>query len=185
MTLTELLAQYDVDEGELTEEFGAILRSRPAAGAADLTVAEKTFWDKHAGVTLPESPGPSVAHDEVGAMADQIATSLTIGQAASLLGVDRTRVSHRIRQGELYTFRLGRQQRLPGWQFSTSSANVSSLPGLADVLGALPQGLHPLSVEGFFTTADPDLGGATPRDWLAGGGDPAGVAEGASTLDRW
>lgn len=185
MTLTELLAQYEVDEQELTEELGERLRSRPAGGAADLTAAERSFWDAYAAVPLPQPSGPSVVRDEVAAMADQLASSLTIESAASLLGVDRTRVSHRIRQGELSAFRLGRQQRLPRWQFHESATKVSVLPGLAVVLAALPRGLHPLSVEGFFTTPDPDLGDATPRQWLAGGGEPAIVAQEAATLDRW
>lgn len=185
MTLTELLAQYDVDEQELTEELGVRLRTRPRSGAADLTAAEESFWDKHAGLSLSVDAAASSVSDEVGAMADQLATSLTIEQAATLLGVDRTRVSHRIRQQELYAFRLGRQQRLPRWQFQVSGTTALGLPGLARVLDVLPDGLHPLSVEGFFTTPDPDLGGSSPLHWLAEGGDPAVVAQEAATLDRW
>ncbi|MEP6798876.1 MAG: helix-turn-helix domain-containing protein [Lapillicoccus sp.] len=189
MTLTELLAQYDVDEHELAELLADRLRERPAVGSVDLTEAEATFWDRHAGLPLaPAAAAASAAAallgDELVSVADQAASSLTTEQVASLLRVDRTRVAHRIRHGELYAFRLGRQQRLPRWQF-TGSKGRQVLPGLERVLAVLPEGLHPLSVEGFFATPDPDLGDSTPAQWLSSGGDPEVVVREASTLDRW
>lgn len=73
-------------------------------------------------------------------MADQLATSLTIEQAATLVGVDRTRVAHRIRQRELDALWLGRQQRLPRWQFQVATTTTRSPTGLASVLELLPDG---------------------------------------------
>lgn len=82
----------------------------------------------------------------------ETASSLTIDETASRLGIDRTRVHHRLRHGELDAFPLGRQRRLPAWQLTDDG---HALPGLAPVLAALPKGLHPASVAGFFTTPDP------------------------------
>jgi hypothetical protein len=86
----------------------------------------------------------------------------------------------------LYSVRSGRALRLPAWQFD---ADRRPLPGLAAVLAALPEGLHPREVEGFMTTPQSELvlddAPAAPREWLLHGGDPQVVASLAADLDRW
>ena len=184
MTLADLLAQYDVSEDDLTASLQRKLALRVVPGSADLTFAEEAFWDKHAGLALVDKegqPGGADAADEAAALLGEAAQSLTIDQAADLLGVHRSRISHRVSDGQLYSFRLGSQRRLPVWQFTEAGA----LPGLVQVLAALPQDLHPGAVQGFFTTANPDLGDATVRQWLASGGDPRAAVAEAAGLDRW
>ena len=52
MTLSELLAQYDLTEDDLSVSLERRLSARPDPGAVDLTDAEETFWGRHAGVRL-------------------------------------------------------------------------------------------------------------------------------------
>jgi len=64
-------------------------------------------------------------------------------------------------------------------------AEGGPLPGLETVLAALPADLHPTAVEGFFTSPDADLDGASPAQWLASGGDPQRVADEVEGLELW
>jgi hypothetical protein len=109
-------------------------------------------------------------------------SALTVAGAAERIGVDGSRVRHRLGDGRLAGWKDRGGWRLPAWQFT----NTDVLPGLATVLAAVPDDLPPLVVAGFMTTPQPDLpvGGdpSTPRDWLRAGGDPEPVARLVSTL---
>lgn len=109
-------------------------------------------------------------------------SALTVSGAAERLGVDTSRVRHRLAAGRLVGWKDRGGWRLPVWQFT----NTSVLPGLAPVLAAVPDDQPPLVVAGFMTTPQPDLlmdgEPATPRDWLLGGGDPTPVARLASAI---
>ena len=184
MTLSELLAQYDLTEDDLSTSLERRLSVQPLPTSAELTAGEETFWDRNAGVALvdPQASPLARATDETVSVIGEASRSLTIDQAADLLGIHRSRVSHRVRDGRLYAFRLGSQRRLPRWQLTAAG---QPLPGLETVLPALPGDLHPTAVEGFFTTPDPDLDGVTPAQWLASGGDPQRVVDEASGIDQW
>ncbi len=56
--------------------------------------------------------------------------------------------------------------------------------GLADAVTAIPDHLHPTSVEGFMTTAQDDLDSRSPVSYLRTGGNPALVAEMVAELAR-
>ena len=105
-------------------------------------------------------------------------SALTVAEAATRLGVDPSRVRHRLAQRRLTGWKDGTGWLLPAWQFADDRA----LPGLAAVLAALPDDQPPLVVAAFMTTPQPDLQLATPRQWLATGGDPSRVARLAATL---
>lgn len=187
MTLSELLAQYDLTEDDLSTSLERRLSIQPLPTSAELTSGEESFWNRHAGVALSDTddtkPSPLArATDETVSVIGEAARSLTIEQAADLLGIHRSRVSHRLRDGRLYAYRLGTQRRLPRWQLT---ADGQPLPGIETVLAALPTDLHPTAVEGFFTTPDPDLDGVTPAHWLASGGDPQRVVDEAAGIDQW
>ena len=144
-------------------------------GATALPAGEATLLDD---AGLRDSPGAYAlaATSTAGAYTALVATSLTVGEAAQLLGVTEGRVRHKIGRGDLYALPSGRR-RLPRWQFTEGG----TLPGLAQVVRALPVGEHPLGVLAFMTTPQPelDLGGrrVTPEQWLRAGGDPAPVTE--------
>ena len=111
-----------------------------------------------------------------------LASSLSVEQAAALLGVDGSRVRHRLAEGTLYGVKDRHTWRLPAFQF----AGRRLVSGLERVLPHLPGGLHPLAVLGWLTRPNPDLyldadeTPVSPLDWLRAGHDPERVARLAS-----
>ncbi|TCP44782.1 hypothetical protein EV191_11967 [Tamaricihabitans halophyticus] len=109
-------------------------------------------------------------------------SALTVPDAARALGVDTSRVRHRLADGRLSGWKDRRGWRLPAWQFTPNG----TLPGLASVLAAVSPEQPPLVLAAFMTTVQVDLSlddqPATPRQWLLAGGDPRPVAALASTL---
>jgi hypothetical protein len=112
-----------------------------------------------------------------------LATSLTVEQAAKLLGVDPSRVRQRLAARTLYGIKTHRGWRLPTFQFEDS---VGTLPGLEEVLPALDPDLHPISVYRWLVTPSPDLEidgeAVSPTVWLRAGGTPRQAAEIAASL---
>lgn len=109
-------------------------------------------------------------------------SALTVTQAAGRLGVDTSRVRHRLAAGRLAGWKDRGGWRLPAWQFAGDGA----LPGLATVLAAVTDDQPALTVAAFMTSRQADLvvdgEAATPREWLLAGGDPVAVARLASVL---
>ncbi|PXY19344.1 DNA-binding protein [Prauserella muralis] len=109
-------------------------------------------------------------------------SSLTVGEAARRLGVDDSRIRHRLKESRLTGWKDQGGWRLPAWQFTPTSV----LPGLEVVLRAVPRDQPVLVVAAFMSTPQTDLvingKEATPRQWLLAGGDPERVAELAATL---
>ena len=100
-----------------------------------------------------------------------LSTSLTTNQAAKCLKVDSSRVRQRIRERSLFGIEYEREHRLPIFQFERGHV----LPGLGEVLAALPATLHPLDVAEWFLAPHPDLEvdnedeSVSPREWLLQG----------------
>jgi GH25 family lysozyme M1 (1,4-beta-N-acetylmuramidase) len=98
-------------------------------------------------------------------------SALTVSEAARALGVDDSRIRHRLKEGKLTGWKEP-GWRLPGWQFSGSGV----LPGLDVVLRAVPADQPALVVAAFMGTPQADLvindRPTTPRQWLLAGGDP-------------
>ncbi|WP_298178210.1 DNA-binding protein [Saccharomonospora sp.] len=109
-------------------------------------------------------------------------SALTVGEAAALLGVDDSRIRHRLKERRLTGWKAQGGWRLPNWQFTPSGV----LPGLDAVLRAVPEDQPVLVIAAFMSTPQPDLvingKPATPRQWLLAGGDPEIVAQLAATL---
>jgi hypothetical protein len=107
-------------------------------------------------------------------------TALTVAGAAERIGVDSSRIRHRLAAGQLVGWKDRGGWRLPVWQFSDDDV----LPGLAAVLAAAPEDQPALVVAAFMTTPQAALGDppVAPRDWLLAGGSPAAVARLVSVL---
>lgn len=108
-------------------------------------------------------------------------TSLTVSQAAALLGVSEEQVLGRL-QGTrtLYGFQVAHEWRIPRFQFHKGKM----VPGVEDVICRLPPSVHPLVVLRWFSNPNPDLqdkhGALSPLNWLKAGHPPsvpAGIAE--------
>jgi hypothetical protein len=96
-------------------------------------------------------------------------TSYTTSEASKHLKVDVSRVRQRLREGTLFGVEYDGERRLPRFQFERRQV----LPGLREVMAALPVGLNPLDVAQWFLAPNPDLevgeGTCSPREWLLRG----------------
>lgn len=82
-------------------------------------------------------------------------------------------------RGELLMVEISGERRIPTWQFTTRPVG-HLLPHLAELLPALLERWHPLSIGRFFTTRQEDLideGMKTPAAWLEDGGAPCEVLD--------
>ncbi len=146
----------------------------------DLTAAEVAALEQGGFDLSPETPeelaGEPVARG-VAEYAAMVGTALTPAQAARRLGIDVSRVRHRLAARTLYGIKTPHGWRLPLFQFDPSSG---ALPGVGPVLASLDPDLHPVSVQRWFLAPDPDLEVAgravSPRDWLRHGGAPSAIA---------
>lgn len=181
MTLAELLAPFGVTDDEYLAELASALRSAPVAGSAGLSTHERSVLDRFSGVTIPEGwtnedTGRAWVKNSTENLANAVLTSLSVEEAATLLGISPSRVRHRVSEHSLYGFKTGNRLRLPAWQFDGDGP----LPGMRTVLASLPDELHPLEIAGFMDNPAGGLDVAdrslSPRAWLISAGDPAVVA---------
>lgn len=97
--------------------------------------------------------------------------SLSATEAAKLLKVDVSRIRQRLRERSLFGLEQEGAWRLPRFQFERRRV----IPGLAQVLEALPDDLFPLDVVDWFVLPDADLqlesdaAPLSPREWLLSG----------------
>ena len=166
----------------------ALLENRPLRATSSPAVQANVALSNGelralAGVGLSTQPWPAERADDplsqsiVDYMA-LIETSLTAAESARLLGVDVSRIRQRLRQRSLFGVDYEGEWRLPRFQFERRKA----LPGLGEVLAALPTELHALEAAEWFLSPNPDLQldeqalPLSPRDWLLRGLPQARVA---------
>jgi len=152
---------------------------REGIRASALTAAEIDVLESVGMSTAPWVSGPK--HDPlISSIADYMAlleTSFTTGQAAKFLKVDVSRIRQRLRERSLFGIEYDGDRLLPRFQFERQRA----LPGLREVIGALPENLNPLDVAEWFLSPNPDLefsdqdAPLSPRDWLLRGKSTAAI----------
>lgn len=107
-----------------------------------------------------------------------IAASLSADEVASRLGLGVDEVELRRVAGRLAAFTSDGEHRYPTWQF-TADPQRPVLPGLPQLVSAIPDEMHPASVLGFMTTPQNSLRidgrKVTPPEWLLAGGDPQDI----------
>lgn len=168
--------------GLTPDEVGAELAAVRAQGATPPTAGSAEYLTRRGGPELDsDSDGNAVGdvHQRrvltaARTLSDTVRSALTMDQAADLLQVSRSRLSDRISAGTVWAFTLQGRRWLPQWQF-TADGHV--VPGLSQIVAAIPDSLHPLAVEGFMTTRRQDFDDRSPIDWLASGGAPDVIAE--------
>lgn len=125
----------------------------------------------------PDHRAPSVAAHAV--LAE---SALSVSGAAERLGIDPSRIRHRLAAHRLSGWKEQGGWRLPAWQFTADGV----LPGLAQVLAEVGEHQPALVLAAFMTSPQDDLqvgeDPVTPRQWLLAGGDPRPVAALAATL---
>lgn len=158
----------------------------PADPAADLSEPEATALKRGgfelAPVTAESSKALARTAAKYAALRD---TSFTAGETAQKLGVDPSRVRQLLAARKIYGLQIRGAWKVPVFQFEDDRL----LPGLEEVVPALPKDLHPVGVYNWFTTPNPDLvpeeydRALSPREWLLTGHSPDVVAELAADLD--
>ena len=102
-----------------------------------------------------------------------LATSTTTGEIARLLDVDPSRIRQRVRGRTLYEFDANGEHRIPLVQFEQGD----EVPGLTQLVPALPDDITPVEFVRWFTEPSNELGDAeakqhpSPREWLLATGD--------------
>lgn len=188
LALEDVLAEAGlrVDPGEFLNLVADAARRLvpPHPDPAQFFTADQRTALTEAGLDL--SPAREDEADDrapsVAAQAVLAESSLTVSGAAERLGVDPSRVRHRLAARRLSGWKGQQGWRLPAWQFTGDGV----LPGLAQVLAEAGDGQPPLVLAAFMTTPQDDLligdERVSPRQWLLAGGDPRPVAALAGTL---
>lgn len=108
-----------------------------------------------------------------------IETSLSANETGKYLKLDPSRIRQRLRERTLYGFDYDGEKHLPRFQFERRKV----IPGLNEVLPALPADLNPLDVAEWFLSPNPDLeveeadAPVSPRRWLLSGRPVAPVVQ--------
>jgi len=136
------------------------------------------------------SPSGGAEKDRVEASAQAFASllseSLSVAQAAEVLGVHQSRIRQKLGEGRrsLFGIKIRDEWVLPRFQFWEKG----TVPGIEEVFTELDPDLHPVAVQRWFTTPNPDLEMdregkvLSPLDWLRTGHPTAAVIELARTL---
>ncbi|HWB66918.1 MAG TPA: DNA-binding protein [Mycobacteriales bacterium] len=190
-TVGDVLSRHRVGVSE--DRFAALVEQALAelGGPADADPAASLTHDEAAALTAVGAdltprrrrevdPRAATAADYAALLAD----ALSVTEAAARLGIDGSRVRHRLAQRRLLGIRQSRGWLLPAYQFD---AIGGLLPGLDRVAAGVPEGIHPVVLARFFATPQPELVVArrpvSPRQWLQSGGDPDRVLRLVRTLD--
>ena len=151
MTVTTLASLLDhhgtgLREADVVSAAAALLSDRLGLGAtgpaAALSPDAEEVLRTAGGVAEPQDKALALsAQDTTAAALAFVASSRSVGELAAALAVDASRVRHRVGDGALYAVKVGRTNRFPAWQLDSSDRPI---PGLREVLAALPADLHPL-----------------------------------------
>jgi hypothetical protein len=170
-----------------------LLLGEPPDPMAPLSQYEQDFQHGGPFTGLPDDSGhvlprlvrerlPSEVAEELAERLVEQRESLNVQEAADLLGVDPSRVRHRVSERSLLGYRSGHRLHLPKWQFQDDG---KPLPHLRRILDIMPEGAHPATVTGFMTTRSDELDGKTAVEWLASGGQVDRVLFAATALTAW
>ena len=173
-----------LDPAEFVRLVVEAVRDMPAAApgdpARDLTAEEAATLERGGFDPRPLTQD-ELADDPLARGAAEyaalMATALTPREAAAHLGIDASRVRHRLSERTLYGVKVSGVWRLPRFQFDPATGR--ELPGIGEVLAVLDRDLDPVSFRRWLVTPDRDLivdgRAVSPSDWLRRGGDPSAI----------
>ncbi|MBP1325469.1 hypothetical protein JOF28_000701 [Leucobacter exalbidus] len=138
--------------------------------------ADHDFLIKYAGLTEADLSDEALregdaelARNRAAAHQQAVAASWDVDRVAVFLNLEPASVRRAASEGALYSFasEVGEAIWFPTWQFTTSGL----LPGLQEIVRALPRSYHPVTVRDLMTEPDADemLGGLSPVQWLTDG----------------
>lgn len=189
-TLAEVLGTYapEISEADFVEDLRSRFEQVHGTDDPSLTAGELAFLSEHGGAAArdavaqwdPEAERNRRSRVVAGSVQHVLAQTLSAVEVAELTGKSRSQITRDLNTKKLYGLRVGRHWRIPRWQLT----NGAVLPGLAEVVPAIPEHLHPSVIEGFMSTRQDELDARTPIDYLLTGGNPALVAEMVANLAR-
>ena len=192
MTATNELDQLLHERFDISsDDFVAALKTLPSVRpwATTLTQEEARLLDD---ADFGEDPEAYIAAGtEIAGHAGRLAvTALTTAAVRTALGLSDSRIRQKRLARELWAIPDGQTWLFPISQFESdpkSGVPYRQVRGLAEVLKALPDDLHPVAVDGFLHTRQPELERdgheLTPLDWLREGGDVQHVIAAAQAID--
>ncbi|CPU62639.1 Uncharacterised protein [Mycobacteroides abscessus] len=152
--------------------------------AAELTADDARLLDP-AGFTQSHSDVWTAGAETTSRIDHLVGTALTADEVANGLGIAAVHVHQRRLARRLWGITDGQSWLFPAppFEISDDGRQLRVIRGMDRVLRALPEGLHPVAIEGFLDTPQPDLSTdrpMTPLEWLRGGGDTITVVTVAS-----
>lgn len=152
--------------------------------AANLSVRDRDFWDKNSGIAADHADVAVASAANAAARLVFDASALTAAEVAERMHMSASTIRHYKSARKLYSYLVNGKLAFPQWQFTDTGDK--SIPSLEDVLGGLPDDLHPQAVAGFFLTPQPDLvlNGmhVSAKSWLEAGGSKKVVVDLAEGL---
>lgn len=132
-----------------------------------------------------QADAEAARHEALNVFFHLFQSALPTAEAARRLGKDPSRIRQRVREGSLLALAANGEMRLPELQFH----NNAEIPGLGQVLRALPKGIETLEALSWLATPTPDLPDArgepsSPREHLLRSGDVTPVVTIAEGLAR-
>ena len=153
--------------------------------SAELTEAEREVLI-NGGVDLDAKPEGDPLAATTAQFAALVSTSLTTKESAARLGMAESRIRQMIARRTLYSVLLDNRRHIPTFQFAQQGGLV---PNITKVNAALPEDLHPVEVQAWYTRPHADLligddvdACVSPLSWLRSGGDAKSVAQLARRL---
>ena len=119
----------------------------------ELTDTEREVLVK-GGVRLDAEPQSDSLAATIVQFAALMGTSLTTKEAAQRLGVPESRVRQMVARRTLYSVLLNSRRRIPAFQFAQGGGLE---PNIAKVNAALPEDLHSIEVQAWYTQPHADL----------------------------
>jgi DNA-binding CsgD family transcriptional regulator len=174
------LRRHGVPEDVVPGVVEALVDSTSAAQTPSVTEAEREFA-LSAGIPESAFSAEAAASNRLYLLqsaardAERLSASLIpTAEVAELLGTSPDNVRQQAMRGKLYAAGVvAGQKAFPRWQFVDGKA----LPGLRQVIAAMPTEYAPLDVEAVMTDPDERLNDRSPLQWLAGGGAVEPVLE--------
>jgi excisionase family DNA binding protein len=191
-TLVPLATHAVDDAGAVRARVVALVEEADDAEVERLTAAVSTksgddlderFWG-------PSPDSSTVARAVFDDLSDQFAqrrqiaaSGISRDEAAELLGVSAQSVTARLVSGKLVGIKVGREWRLPTWQFDPDEAS-GALPDLHILQNVFPGG--PVSLTRWMLLKQPEFDDRSPRDEMVRHGSAAVIdAARALTSTGW
>ncbi|MUL48412.1 hypothetical protein FZI85_27870 [Mycobacterium sp. CBMA293] len=173
------------------DDFVAALRTLPSVRpwATTLSDDEARLLDD---ADFDEDPQAYIAAGtEIAGHVGRLAVSAyTPDEVKTILDISDSRVRQKRLARELWAIPDGQSWLFPAPQFETNPTTgrpFRQVRGLSDVFKSLPDDLHPVAVDGFLHTPQPELNrdgrDQAPLDWLRDGGDVDAVIAAALASD--